>query len=85
MEEHAYIRAIEEVKEIIDSLQQEPLKEICPKCIYHGRDDDYCYNPHGGMRSLINENGVYECTGFYEREQEHPPILDKYYKLPQKR
>ena len=59
----------QELFEIIDSLQQEQPSEICSKCIHHGKDDGYCYNPHGGMRSLINENGVYECTGFCEQEQ----------------
>ena len=60
-------------------LQQEQLEEICSKCIHHGKDDDYCYNPHGGMRSLINENGVYECTGFCEKEQEQPEVdLEKF-------
>lgn len=59
---------------IIDSLQQEQPEGICSKCIHHGKDDDYCYNPHGGMQSLINENGVYECTGFCEKEQEQPEV-----------
>lgn len=62
----------------VTSLQQEQPKEICSKCIHHGKDDDYCYNPYGGMQSLINENGVYECTGFYEKEQEQPEVdLDR--------
>ena len=26
------------------------------------------------MQSLINENGVYECTGFCEKEQEQPEM-----------
>jgi len=69
----------EELFEIIDSLQQEQPSEICSKCIHHGKDDDYCYNPHDGMKSLINENGVYECTGFCEKEQEQPDIdLEKF-------
>lgn len=67
------INAFREVLAVItrlekNSLQQEHPEEICSKCIHHGKDD-CCYNPHGGMRSLINENGVYECTGFYEQEQ----------------
>jgi len=67
------------ILQIINSLQQEQPEEICSKCIHHGKDDDYCYNPHGGMRSLINENGVYECTGFCEKEQEQPEVdLEKF-------
>lgn len=54
----------------INSLQQEQPEEICSKCIHHGKDDGYCYNPHGGMQSSINENGIYECIGFCEKEQE---------------
>ena len=66
--------ALAQVLSLIDSFQQEHPEEICSKCIHHGKDDDYCYNPHGGMRSLTNENGVYECTGFCEKEQEQPDI-----------
>jgi hypothetical protein len=61
----------------INSLQQEQPKEICHKCIHHGKDDDYCYNPHGGIQRLINENGVYECTGFYEKEEQPEMDLEK--------
>lgn len=68
-EQVAFNNALAMVVEIIDSLQQEQPSEICSKCIHHGKDDGYCYNPYGGMRSLINENGVYECTGFCEQEQ----------------
>ena len=63
-----------DVLSAITSLQQEQPEEICSKCIHHGKDDDYCYNPHGGMQSLINENGVYECTGFCEKEQERQEV-----------
>ena len=59
---------------IIDSLQQKPQEEICSKCIHHGKDDGYCYNPHGGMQSWINENGIYKCTGFCEKEQEQQEV-----------
>ena len=54
----------------IDSSQNESPKEICSKCIYHEKGDDYCNNPQGGMQYWINENGVYKCTGFDEKEQE---------------
>ena len=54
-------------------VEEEPVKEeICSKCVYHKKDDGYCYNPYGGMKRRINENGVYECTAFWEREQEEP-------------
>lgn len=72
----------------IDSLQQKPQEEICPKCIHHRKDDD-CYYPYGGMHRRINENGVYECTGFCEKEQEYPNVdlekeLDKFYGMYRK-
>lgn len=41
-------------------------KEICPRCIHYG---EYCYQPGGGMQYKINENGVYDCTHFNEKEQ----------------
>jgi len=63
-----------EIITIIDSLQQEPQEKICSKCIHYGKDDGYCYNPHGGMQSSINENGIYKCTGFCEKEQEQPDV-----------
>lgn len=53
-------------------VEEEPVKEeICSKCVHHRKDDD-CYYPHGGMKRRINENGVCECTGFCEKEQEEP-------------
>lgn len=55
-------------------VEEEHPEEICPKCVYCGKDDGYCYNPHGGMRRRINENGVYECTGFCEKEQKQPDV-----------
>lgn len=64
-------KALDSLVEFIDFLQQEPQEEICSKCIHHGKDDD-CYYPYGGMRRRINEDGVCECTGFYEKEQEQP-------------
>lgn len=67
-----------ELLSLIDSLQQEQPEEICSKCIHHGKDDGYCYNPHGGMQSLINENGVYECTGFCEQEQTEVDLGNKF-------
>ena len=71
-------KIIEPVIRTIRSLQQEQPKEICHKCIHHGKDDDYCYNPHGGIKSRVDENGVYECTGFCETKQEQPEVdLDK--------
>ena len=70
-------REIRDIIKLIDSLQQEQPKEICHKCIHHGKDDDYCYNPHGGMQRLINENGVYECTGFYEKEEQPEVDIEK--------
>lgn len=63
-----------ELFDIIDSFQQKPQEEICSKCIHHGKDDGYCYNPYGGMQYRINENGVCECTGFCEKEQEQPKV-----------
>lgn len=52
-------------------VEEEQPEEICSKCIYHKKDDGYCYYPHGGMKRRINENGVYECTEFWEKEQEN--------------
>lgn len=53
-------------------VEEEPVKEeICSKCVHHRKDDD-CYYPYGGMQRRINENGVCECTGFCEKEQEEP-------------
>ena len=46
----------------------EPKEEICSKCKYHNKTDGYCYEPHGGISSWINENGVYKCTGFIEKD-----------------
>lgn len=57
----------------IDSLQQKPQEEICSKCVHHHKDDD-CYYPYGGMQYRINENGIYECTGFCEKEQKQPKV-----------
>ena len=65
-----FYEALDRIKSFIVSLQQEPQEEICSKCIHYGKDDGYCYNPHGGMQSWINENGIYKCTGFCEKEQE---------------
>ena len=71
--------ALDRIESFIDSLQKEQPEEICSKCIHHGKDDDYCYNPHGGMQYWINENGVYKCTGFYEKEQEQNEVdLEKF-------
>ena len=69
-----HIVALDKVLSLIDSLLEEQPSEICSKCIYHGKDDDYCYNPYGGIESRINENGVYDCTGFYEIEQKQPEV-----------
>lgn len=79
----------DDIVKIIQSLQQERPKEICHKCVYHGKDDDYCYCPHLGMQRQINENGVYDCTGFYETEQEQSEVdlekeLDKFYGMYRK-
>lgn len=58
-------------------VEEEQQEEICSKCVYHKKDDGYCYNPYGGMKRRINENGVYECTAFWEREQkEQKPEVD---------
>lgn len=68
-----WIPAINQIYDPIDwtLVEEEPVKkEICSKCVYHKKDDGYCYNPNGGMKRRINENGVYECTAFWEREQE---------------
>ena len=55
----------ESLLSFIDSLPDEkPEPEICSRCTYHHKDDGYCYEPHGGKSSWINENGVYKCTGF---------------------
>ena len=67
---------LENLETFVDSLQQEQPSEICSKCIHHGKDDGYCYNPYGGIQSLINENGVYECTGFCEQEQPEVAQID---------
>ena len=56
-------------------VEEEPVKEeICSKCVYYGKDDGYCNTPHGGMKRRINENGVYECTEFCEKEQKQPEV-----------
>lgn len=60
-------------EQFIDSLQHEQPEEICSKCIHHRKNDD-CYYPYGGMQWRINENGVYECTGFCEKEQKRPEV-----------
>ena len=53
----------------MEKFEEEPVKEeICSKCIHHKKNDD-CYYPYGGMQRRINENGVYECKGFCEKEQ----------------
>jgi len=61
------------ILDFIDFLQQEQPEEICSKCIHHRKNDD-CYYPYGGMQRRINENGVYECTGFCEKEQEQSEV-----------
>lgn len=66
-----------DIETAITSLQQEQQKEICPRCIHYGKDDGYCHNPYDGMLSVVNENGVYECTGFCEKEQEQPENEEK--------
>lgn len=73
--------AFREVLSVINRIgkntpQQGQQEEICSKCVYHKKDDGYCYYPHGGMRRRINENGVYECTEFCEKEQK-PVDLEK--------
>lgn len=72
-----WIPAINEIYNPIDwtLVEEEPVKEeICSKCFHHHKDDDCCYYPYGGMKRRINENGVYECTGFCEEE---PVDLEK--------
>lgn len=55
------------IGELLNGLQEpEVPKEICPRCIHYG---EYCYQPGGGMQYKINENGVYDCTHFNEKEQ----------------
>ena len=74
-----WIPAINEMYNPIDwtLVEEDPVKEeICSKCVHHHKDDDCCYYPYGGMQRRINENGVYECTGFCEEE---PANLEKKY------
>lgn len=71
-------KELEHIEDFLNSLQKEPQEEICSKCIHHRKNDD-CYYPYGGMQRRINENGVYECTGFCEKEQKRPEVdLEKF-------
>lgn len=49
---------------------------ICPRCVYRNKTDDLCEYPYGGRKCSINENGVYECNGFEETEQQDQPEVD---------
>lgn len=66
---HGRIAAMNDLIDFIDSLEKQPAAEICPRCKYHNKKDGYCYEPHGGTKSRINENGVYDCTGFIEEDK----------------
>ena len=74
-EENGRMEVLTSLLSFIDSLPDEnPEPEICSRCVYHHKDDGYCYEPHGGKSSWINENGVYKCTGFDPLQDEKPKI-----------
>ena len=64
------------LRNYITSLQQEQSGNICSRCVYHNKTDDLCEYPYGGRKCSINENGVYECNGFEEIEQQEQPEVD---------
>lgn len=60
----------DEILSLITSLQQKHPERICPHCVYLNKTNDSCEYPYGGRNCLINENGVCECNGFEEVEQQ---------------
>ena len=68
-----YLDLYDDILSIITSLQQEQPESICPRCVYRNKMDDICEYPYGGRKCRINENGVYECNGFEEVEQQEQP------------
>ena len=71
-----YLDLYDDILSIITSLQQEQPESICPRCVYRNKMDDICEYPYGGRKCRINENGVYECNGFEEVEQQEQPEVD---------
>ena len=63
---HGVVACCDKILSFIDSIEKQPEAEICPRCKYYNKKDGYCYEPHGGLQSMINENGVYDCTGFID-------------------
>lgn len=67
------IDACEDMKDLINSLQQKEPERICPRCVYHNKKEDFCECPYGGRDCFINENGIYKCNMFEEVEQQEQP------------
>lgn len=70
--------ALDLFEQFLDTLEAEEKKlkpEICPRCAYYKYE--MCYYPNGGLQTLHNENGIYECTGFDQLEAEEKDTFCK--------
>ena len=65
--------AYNEVLSFIESLEEEPKPNICPRCAYYQYDS--CNYPGGGRNALYNENGICECNMFESLEKEQEGLL----------